>query len=144
MRWGFGQLIVGMNVTLIASRTFLKRRQLVHNIWSLFLLHRFLHGNSWNTDMVLCLLLLCVCMCVFLRWVSVVHRLSPAAASRGSSWFPCTGFSLWWLLLWSTGSRGHGLHWLQLTGSEVVAQGLSSSAACGIFPDQRLNRGPLN
>ena len=144
MRRGFGQLIVSTNVTMIASRTFLQRRQLAHNIWSLCLLHRFLHGDSWNADMVLCFLLFCVCMCVFLRWVSVVHRLSPAAASRGSSWSPCTAFSLRWLLLWSTGSRVHGLHWLQLAGSEVVAQGLSSSAACGIFPDQGLNLGLLH
>ena len=96
--------------------------------------------------MVLCFLPLsvCVCVCVFLCWVFVVHRLSLAAASKGYSWSPCTGFSLWWLLLWTAGSRVHRLHWLQLAGSEVVAQGLSSSVACGILPDQGLNRGPLN
>ena len=69
-----------------------------------------------------CSVCVCVCVCVFLCWVFVVYKLSLAAASRGYSWSPCTGFSLWWLLLWSAGSR-------------VVALGLSSSAACGIFPD---------
>ena len=33
---------------------------------------------------------------------------------------------------------------LQSTGSEVVAHGLSCSAACGIFPDQGLNPRPLH
>ena len=37
------------------------------------------------------------------------------------------GISLWWLLL------------LQSTGSVVVAHGLVSPAACGIFPDQGSN-----
>ena len=54
----------------------------------------------------------------------------------------CTGFSLRWLLLWSTGSRvlasivsSPGL---SSTGSIVVAQGLSCSSACGIFPRSRI------
>ena len=42
----------------------------------------------------------------WLCWVFIaVHRLSLVAASGGCSSLPCVGFSLWWLLLWSTGSR---------------------------------------
>ena len=68
----------------------------------------------------------------------------------------CTGFSLWWLfLLQSTGCRGMGFGsgagrlsgcGLRLWGmwaSVVVAQGLSYSAACGIFLDQGSNLCPL-
>ena len=64
----------------------------------------------------------------------------------------CTGFSLRWLLwLQSTGSRALGCQqlWrvgsvlvapgLQGTGSVVVAHGLGSSVACGIFPEQGSN-----
>ena len=52
----------------------------------------------------------------WLHWVFVAaRRLSLAAASRG--------YSLWWLLLlWSTGSRAHGLQSLQFTGSRARAQ----------------------
>ena len=35
-------------------------------------------------------------------------------------------------------------HGLQSAGSVVVAQRLSCSAACGIFPDQGLNQGPIH
>ena len=53
----------------------------------------------------------------WLRWVFVAARgLSPVAASGGYSSLWCAGFSLQWLLLWSTGSRR--------TGSVVVARGL--------------------
>ena len=60
-------------------------------------------------------------------WVFVaVCGLSLAAMSRGYSWLWCVGFSLWWLLLWSTGSKLAGFSscdtWtqqLQLTGSRV-------------------------
>ena len=39
--------------------------------------------------------------------------LSLVAASRGYSSLKCAGFLLWWLLLlWSTGSRAHGLQYL--------------------------------
>ena len=68
----------------------------------------------------------------------------------------CTGFSLWWLfLLQSAGCRGMGFGsgagrlsgcGLRLWGmwaSVVVAQGLSYSAACGIFLDQGSNLCPL-
>ena len=39
-----------------------------------------------------------------------VHRLSLVAASGGYSSLWYMGFSLPWLLLWSKGSRAHGLH----------------------------------
>ena len=64
----------------------------------------------------------------------------------------CTGFSLRRLFLqWSVGFRVLGLQWFQHRGSvvavfrlrsaasAVVAQGLSCSTVCGIFPDQGLN-----
>ena len=58
-----------------------------------------------------------------------------ASGGHSSSW--CAGLSLSWpLLLWSTSSRH--------AGSVVVAHGLSSSAACGIFPDQGSNPCPLH
>ena len=54
------------------------------------------------------------------------------AASSGNCLRQCLGFSLWWpCLLWSAGSRH--------TGSVVVADGLSCTAACGIFLDQGPN-----
>ena len=53
-------------------------------------------------------------------------------ASSGNCLRQCLGFSLWWpCLLWSAGSRH--------TGSVVVADGLSCTAACGIFLDQGPN-----
>ena len=68
-----------------------------------------------------------------LCWVFVsVRGLSPVAASGGHSSSRCAGLSLSWpLLSRSTGSRR--------AGSAVVAHGPSSSAACGIFPDQGSN-----
>ena len=55
-----------------------------------------------------------------------------------------TGISLWWFLfLWSMGSRRSGsvvaVPGLQITGSVVVAHGLSCPEACGISLDQGLN-----
>ena len=45
----------------------------------------------------------------WLRWVLVAVRgLSLVAASGGYSSLRCAGFSLQWLLLWSTGSRHTG------------------------------------
>ena len=74
---------------------------------------------------------------IWLHWVFVaVSRLPLVAASEGYSSLRCTGFSLRWLLLRSMASRR--------AGSVVVAHGLSCSAACGIFPDQGLNRCPLH
>ena len=65
-----------------------------------------------------------------LCWVFVsVRGLSLVAASGGLSLSRP-------LPLRSTGSRR--------AGSVVVAHGLSCSAACGIFPDQGLNRCPLH
>ena len=43
-------------------------------------------------------------------WVLIALRgLSLVLASRGHSSLWCAGFSLWQFLLWSTGSRAHGL-----------------------------------
>ena len=62
----------------------------------------------------LLLLLILYIYCLFIvyfwrRWVFVaVLRLSLVAASRGYSLLQCAGFSLQWLLLWSTGSRHTG------------------------------------
>ena len=54
----------------------------------------------------------------------------------------------WLLLPWSTGSRWAGsvvvAPGLQSAGSAAAAQGLSCSAACGIFPDQGSNPCPLH
>ena len=44
---------------------------------------------------------------------SLLCRPSLVAESRGYSSLQCMGFSLWWLLLWSTGSRVHRLQQLQ-------------------------------
>ena len=58
-------------------------------------------------------------------------------ASGGHSSSRCVGLSPSRpLFLWSTGSR--------CTGSVIVAQGSSCSAACGIFPDQGSNPCPLH
>ena len=66
-----------------------------------------------------------------------MRGLSPAAASGGHSSSRCTGLSLSRpLLLQSTGSRH--------AGSVVVAHRPSSSAACGILPDQGSNPCPLH
>ena len=57
----------------------------------------------------------------------------------------CTGFLLWWLLSWSSGSThtafsSCGLKSLGgLVGSVVVVHGLSCSAACRVFLDQGSN-----
>ena len=52
----------------------------------------------------------------WLRWVFIAaHGLSLVAASGGYSSLWCTVFSLrWLLLLWSTGSRAHGLQYYLL------------------------------
>ena len=45
-----------------------------------------------------------------MHWFFVaVRRLSLVAASGGYYSLQCVGFSLQWLLLWSTGSRVRGL-----------------------------------
>ena len=62
---------------------------------------------------------------------------SPVEASGGHSSSRCAGFSPSRpLLLQSTGSRR--------AGSVAVAHGPSSSAACGILPDQGSNPRPLH
>ena len=75
---------------------------------------------------------------LWLCWVFVsVRGLSLVAASGGHSSSRCAGLSLSRpLLLQSTGSRR--------AGSVIVAHGLSCSVACGIFPDQGSNPGPLH
>ena len=66
-----------------------------------------------------------------------MRGLSLVAASGGHSSSRCTGLSLSRpLLLRGTGSR--------CAGSVVVAHGPNCSAACGIFPDQGSNPGPLH
>ena len=86
----------------------------------------------------------------WLRWVFVaVPGLSLVAASKGYSSLRCAGFSLWWLLLLrSTGSTHMGF---SSCGSRALERrfsscgnGLSCSAACGIFPDQGPNLCPLH
>ena len=74
----------------------------------------------------------------WLCWVFVsVRGLSLVAASGGRSSSRCASLSLSQpLLLRSTGSR--------CAGSVVVAHGPSCSTACGIFPDQGSNPGPLH
>ena len=93
----------------------------------------------------------------WLCWVfDGVRGISLVVVSGGYTTLWCAGFSLQWLLvaehgfqarrlqqLWHAGSvvvaRG-----LQSTCSVVVVQGLSCSAACGIFPDQGSNPCPLH
>ena len=66
-----------------------------------------------------------------------MRGLSPVAASGGHTSLRCTGLSLLWpLLSRSTGSRR--------AGSVVVANELSCSVACGIFPYQGSNLCPLH
>ena len=73
-------------------------------------------------------------------------------ASRAFCYLWRKGFSLRWLLwLWDTGSRAHGLQYLQhlgaaavapglqSTGFTVVMHGLSCSLARAFFQDQELN-----
>ena len=76
------------------------------------------------------------------------HRLSLVVASRATLWLWDAGFSLQWLLLWSTGSRGRGSSscssGLKSTGSTFVMRGLCCSVACGYFPDQGSNLCPLH
>ena len=52
---------------------------------------------------------------------------------------------LWWLLLLqNAGSRVRGLQSLQHAGSVIVVHGYCCPVACGIFPDQGSNPGPLH
>ena len=55
--------------------------------------------------------------------------------SRGYFFLRCKDFSLWWFLLWTTGSSA----WVLV----VVVYGLSCSVACGILLEQGLNPCPL-
>ena len=77
----------------------------------------------------------------------MVFSLVPA--SQGYSLVAqCTRFSLWWLLLWSTGSRCTGFSrcglsscgsWILEHRLSSVAHRLSFSEACEVFLDQGLN-----
>ena len=90
-------------------------------------------------------------LCVFVA----MHRLSLVVASGGYSLLWCLGFSLRWLLSWSSDSRHTGFsscslnlvvmaHSLWSAGSVVAPHGLSCSVARGIFPDQGSNPCPLH
>ena len=73
----------------------------------------------------------------WLCWVFVsVRGLSPVAASGDHSSSRCAGLSLSRPFVAEHGSR--------CAGSVVVAHGPSSSAACGILPDQGSNPRPLH
>ena len=85
-------------------------------------------------------------MCLFLAVLGLCcfKGFSLVVVSRDYSSLKCVGFSLWWLpLLQSMGSRAQAsvvvVPGLQSTGLIAVMQGLSCSAASGIFPDQGLN-----
>ena len=74
----------------------------------------------------------------WLRWVFVaVRRLLIA-------WLHCGGFSCCGALALGAWASVVAAIRLQSAGSVVVVQGLSCSAACGIFPDQGSNPCPLH
>ena len=52
------------------------------------------------------------------------RELLSSCSVQASLLLHCTDFSLWWLLLWSIGSRVLGLQWLQLKGSVVAVHSL--------------------
>ena len=108
-------------------------------------------GRKWRKKSHVCLLPKdhLKNICFWLHWVFVAEcRLSLVAVKRGYSPVAVAGFSLWWHLLWSTGSGAHRLQQLWRAGSVVavsrlsslgsiaVAHGLSCSKAYGTFPDQ--------
>ena len=68
---------------------------------------------------------------------------SLVVASGAALQLWCMGFSLRWLLLWSTGSRASlaAARGLRSSGSQALEHRLSSccSKACGIVPDQGSN-----
>ena len=73
----------------------------------------------------------------WLCWVFVAGQVFLQLQKAGTIvylWY--TGFSLWWVLLWTMGSRTQGLiscvHRLNI----VAEHGLSCSETCGIFLDQ--------
>ena len=82
----------------------------------------------------------------WLHWVFVAEcGLSLVAGRGGYSLLRYTDFSLQWLLLLqSTGSRCTAFSSCGMRASVVVVHRLSSSAACGIFPDQGSNPCPLH
>ena len=87
--------------------------------------------ESWSTVLFICLFL-----AVLGLWLC---GLFPGCGEQGCFPVQCEGFSLRWLLLWSTGPRALGLQWLRCVGPVVGVPGLSYSTACGIFLDQGLN-----
>ena len=109
------------------------------SIWNIWLLFPFFEKNIH-----LSLVMLGLRCCLSFSLVTV---------SGGSSVAMVHGFSLQYLfLLWTLGSRACRLQqvWavgsvvaiprLQSTGSVVVVHGFSSSATCGVFPNQGRNR----
>ena len=58
--------------------------------------------------------------------------------------FPCLWCAEGCCLVWRVGFSLQGLLLLQNAGSAVVAHGLSCSEACGVFPGQGSNPGPLH
>ena len=83
-----------------------------------------------------------------MHWVFIAAWAFSSCSELGllSRWW-CAGFSLQWLLLWSTSSRctgfsGYGLQGLEHGLSSVYR--LSCSEAWGMFPDQGLNPCPLH
>ena len=66
-----------------------------------------------------------VFVCLWLRWVFILHGLSQLWRAGATLQLQCTGFSLQGLLwLWSTGSRARGLRQLRLLGCRVQVQQL--------------------
>ena len=86
------------------------------------------------------------CVCLVFHCTGsllLLGRLSRCEA-QGLLWWWCSGFSLRWLLLWSTGSRARRLQQVRFPGSSsiVVAYGLSCSMGCGIFPRSGVEQVP--
>ena len=67
--------------------------------------------------------------------------------NRGYSSLWCMGFSLWWLLLWSSGSRHADFSscgfWAVECIPVIVVNRLNCSMTCGIFLNQESNLCPL-
>ena len=75
-------------------------------------------------------------ICLVCAGSLLLHGFSVVVVLGGYSLLWYTGFSLRWLLLWSTGSRHRG--------SVVAAHRLLLPTACGIFSDQGQNPCPLH
>ena len=89
-------------------------------------IHICIYIVFWNSCHACHTILNCYCLLFFflflfiywLCWVFVAPcGLSLVVASGGYSLLRCAGFSLWWFLLWSMGSRHVGLVALRHVGS---------------------------